>query len=114
MWTIRRNEKDVVNLYSTLSPLLQVTTGGEMLNFGFWDETTKTPLDAQRDLCKKIGQMAELQTSKLVVDVGSGLAAPALFWKSQYEDLKIVCVNINMLQLKKSKFQSKKKKKKKK
>ena len=49
MWTIRRNEKDVVNLYSTMSPLLQVTTGGEMLNFGFWNETTKTPLDAQHD-----------------------------------------------------------------
>ena len=48
----------------------------------------------------------KLQTGQRVLDVGSGLAAPALFWKSQYEDLKIVCVNINMSQLKKSKFQS--------
>ncbi|NNL53161.1 MAG: methyltransferase type 11, partial [Nitrosopumilus sp.] len=36
LWTFRRNEKDVVNLYSTLSPVMQIATGGSMLNFGYW------------------------------------------------------------------------------
>ena len=34
LWTFRRNENDVVNLYNTLSPVMQLATGGDMLNFG--------------------------------------------------------------------------------
>ena len=104
LWTIRRNEKDVVNLYSTLSPLLQVSTGGTMLNFGYWDDSIDTPLEAQKQLCTKIGKMAELDTAKIVLDVGSGLGSPANYWKSLYESIKIICININLSQLKKSEF----------
>jgi len=28
LWTFRRNENDVVNLYNTLSPVMQLATGG--------------------------------------------------------------------------------------
>ena len=38
LWTFRRNEKDIVNLYNTLSPVMQLATGGNMLNFGCWDK----------------------------------------------------------------------------
>jgi len=34
LWTFRRNEKDVVNLYNALSDVMRLTTGGDMLNFG--------------------------------------------------------------------------------
>ena len=47
LWTFRRNENDVVKLYDALSPIMEVSTGGDMLNFGFWDETTLHPVDAQ-------------------------------------------------------------------
>ena len=46
MWTIRRNENDIVNMYDTLSPMMQITTNGDMLNFGYWDKDSTTPLSA--------------------------------------------------------------------
>lgn len=100
LWTIRRNEKDVVNLYDSLSPLMQIASGGSMLNFGYWSEETKDPLSAQKNLCDYFGKIAELQDAKTVVDLGSGLSAPAIFWREQYAKLQLFCVNINYSQLK--------------
>ena len=99
LWTVRRNEKDVVNLYNTLSPVMQLATGGTMLNFGYWDDENKDPISAQENLCSVFATMAELDSSKNVVDVGSGLSAPALFWKNKFENLSIFCININFNQL---------------
>ena len=33
LWTLRRNEKDVIKLYDSLSPIMQLATGATMLNF---------------------------------------------------------------------------------
>ena len=99
LWTLRRNEKDVINLYDSLSPVMQAATGGSMLNFGYWTEKIKDPLLAQKNLCDYFGNLAELENAKTVVDVGSGLAAPAIFWRNQYEKLNLFCVNINYKQL---------------
>ncbi|HXV67222.1 MAG TPA: methyltransferase domain-containing protein [Nitrosopumilaceae archaeon] len=101
-WTFRRNEKDVVNLYDSLSDLMQLATGGFMLNFGFWDKTTKTPLDAQNNMCKIFGKIAKFAPNQHIVDVGSGLSSPAIQWFSDYQPAEITCVNINFKQLKKS------------
>lgn len=101
-WTFRRNETDVVNLYDSLSPLMQLATGDKMLNFGYWNETTKTPLEAQQKLCSMVGELAELNSANTVVDVGSGFSAPAVYWKSQYNLPHIACLNINFKQLKNS------------
>lgn len=98
-WTIRKNEKDVINLYNSLSPIMQLATGGSMLNFGYWDQNTSEPISAQENLCSYFGNMAELEHAKSVVDVGSGLSAPAIFWRKKYDDLKLFCVNINYDQL---------------
>ncbi|MFB5606133.1 MAG: class I SAM-dependent methyltransferase [Nitrosarchaeum sp.] len=98
-WTIRKNEKDVINLYTSLSPLMQLTTGGSMLNFGYWIENTVDPVDAQENLCSYFGDLAELENATTVVDVGSGLSAPAIFWRNKYEKLNLFCVNINYRQL---------------
>ena len=106
LWTLRRNERDVVNLYSTLSPVMQLASGGSMLNFGMWSEKCNEPLMAQNNLCSFFGTMSELNTAKHVVDVGSGLAAPATLWQNQYPDLNICCVNINHKQLVHSKSQT--------
>jgi len=56
LWTFRRNEKDVVNLYDSLSDLMKITTGGDMLNFGFWDNATITPLEAQTTCVQFLGK----------------------------------------------------------
>lgn len=99
MWTLRRNESDVVNLYNYLAELMQIATGGNFLNFGFWDNNTKEPLAAQANLCNIIGKMAELSEAKQILDVGSGFSEPSLLWKKDYPDIKIVCLNINFSQL---------------
>ena len=99
LWTLRRNEKDIVNLYNALSPVMQVATGGSMLNFGYWDDAHKDPISAQENLCSVFGKMSGLDSAKFALDVGSGLSAPAIFWRNHYEDLLLSCININRSQL---------------
>ena len=78
---------------------MQLATGGSMLNFGYWMENTSEPISAQENLCSYFGKLAELENAKNVVDVGSGLSAPAIFWRNNYEKLNLFCVNINNTQL---------------
>ena len=57
LWTFRRSPGDVVDLYNTLSPVMQLATGGSMLNFGYWAGAT-SPLEAQAKLCDLAGEAA--------------------------------------------------------
>ena len=98
-WTFRRRERDVVNLYNSLSPLMQLATDNNMLNFGYWKNNTADPLEAQNELCKLVGNMAKLDSASIVLDVGSGFSVPATYWKSQYKNINITCININFQQL---------------
>lgn len=100
LWTLRRGENDVVNLYNYLSGLMQVSTGGNFLNFGYWDNTTKNPIDAQTNLCDMVSNMTHLEKATRVLDVGSGFSEPAFFWKKKYPNVSITCININSNQLK--------------
>lgn len=102
LWTFRRNEKDVVNLYDSLSDLMKITTGGDILNFGFWDDSTSTPLEAQNNMCTIFGKMAQLAPNQHIVDVGSGMSSPAIQWYSNYHPTELTCVNINFNQLQNS------------
>ncbi len=99
LWTFRRNEKDVVNLYNALSPVMQLATGGNMLNFGYWNAKNNSPVSAQENLCAVFAKMAELNSCKNIVDVGSGLSAPAIFWRNNFKNLSIFCINTNYDQL---------------
>ena len=99
LWTFRRNENDVVNLYNTLSPVMQLATGGNMLNFGCWDKEDASPIIAQNRLCDKVGKIAELDSANSLLDVGSGLSSPAIMWSMLYPNIDISCVNINYIQL---------------
>ena len=78
---------------------MQLATGGSMLNFGYWMENTPEPITAQENLCSYFGKLAELENAKNVVDIGSGLSAPAIFWRNNYEKLNLFCVTINNEQL---------------
>ena len=99
LWTFRRNENDVVNLYNTLSPVMQLATGGNMLNFGYWHKDDMSPIDAQNRLCNKIGQLTELDSARSLLDVGSGLSSPSLRWSMLHPNINILCLNINYDQL---------------
>tara|TARA_Y100000310_G_scaffold339786_1_gene433560 strand:+ start:521 stop:1360 length:840 start_codon:yes stop_codon:yes gene_type:complete len=99
LWTFRRNENDAVNLYNTLSPVMQLATGGNMLNFGYWHMEDTSPIDAQNRLCDKIGKIAELDSANSLLDVGSGLSSPAIMWAISYPNIDISCLNINYIQL---------------
>ena len=109
MWTFRRNEKDTVNLYNTLSPVMQLATGGTMLNFGYWTSDHTEPIPAQENLCMVFANLAELSSAKNVVDVGSGLSAPSHLWHQKFPNISLYDVNINYSQLsfgKKQKIES--------
>ncbi len=99
LWTFRRNENDVVNLYNTLSPVMQLATGGDMLNFGYWHKEDISPVDAQNRLCDEVGKLAELDKANSLVDVGSGLSSPTITWTTSYPNINILCLNINFIQL---------------
>jgi len=99
LWTFRRNENDVVNLYNTLSPVMQLATGGDMLNFGYWHKEDISPVNAQNRLCNKIGELAELESANSLLDIGSGLSAPAIIWTGLYPHVNISCLKINYIQL---------------
>ena len=105
LWTFRKNEQDVINLYNTLSPVMQIATGGTMLNFGYWSSQHLDPISAQKNLCHIFGNLSELSTAKNAIDVGSGLSAPSKFWRDAFPNLKLYDVNINFKQLCFSKFQ---------
>lgn len=102
LWVVRRNEKDVVDVYNSLTPFVQVALAdlnNNMLNFGYWTQSTTSPLQAQIELCRVVGEFANLRAAKKVIDVGSGLCAPAMLWKSLYDNLDIICIDINLRQL---------------
>ena len=99
LWTFRRNENDVVKLYDALSPIMKVSTDGDMLNFGYWDHSTHHPVDAQKRLCHMIGDLAQIASANVIADVGCGILGPAKIWGSQYPSLQISSVNLNFLQL---------------
>ncbi|MCE2507436.1 MAG: methyltransferase domain-containing protein [Nitrosopumilaceae archaeon] len=99
LWTFRRNEKDTINLYNTLSPVMQLATGGSMLNFGYWSPKHSDPISAQENLCMAFANLAELTSAKHVVDVGSGLSAPSHLWQQKFPDVFLYDVNINYSQL---------------
>ena len=99
LWTFRRNEKDTVNLYNALSPVMQLATGGSMLNFGYWSSDHSEPISAQENLCLIFAELAELSSAKHVVDVGSGLSAPSYLWQQEFPNILLYNVNINYSQL---------------
>jgi cyclopropane fatty-acyl-phospholipid synthase-like methyltransferase len=74
-----------------------------MLNFGYWDTDGMSPITAQNRLCDVAGNIAELNSAKSLLDIGSGLSSPAIKWTSVYPGIEISCVNINYLQLKEAK-----------
>ncbi|KAF6247804.1 methyltransferase type 11 [Nitrosopumilus sp. b3] len=78
---------------------MQISTGGSMLNFGYWSSKHTDPISAQNNLCMIFADLAELSSAKRVVDVGSGLSAPSKLWRDNFPNIDLYDVNINFKQL---------------
>jgi len=81
---------------------MRIATGGDMLNFGLWDENNKNPVAAQRNLCTVFGEMAQLKSGQRIVDVGGGYSTPAALWCERYFPADVACVDLNFGQLRDS------------
>ncbi len=99
LWSIRKNEKDVINAYDKLAPIMQLGADSSMLNFGLWEQDVKNPLEAQKKMCQYVSVLGEFNSAKKLLDIGSGYSSPALFWKEQFPELQITCLNLNFNQL---------------
>ena len=51
-----------------MTPYILLATGGTMLNFGYSNEKTTNPIQAQNELCKLVGKFAQLHSAKNVLD----------------------------------------------
>ena len=100
LWTARRSEHDVISLYNYLSGLMRIITKDYCLNFGYWNKGINSPREAQRRLCSLIADVSDLYSARTVLDIGSGFSVPAIYWKSLFDSLNIVCVDVNLRQLK--------------
>ena len=100
LWTARRSERDVISLYNYLSGLMRIITKDYFLNFGYWNKGIDSPKEAQRRLCSLIADFSNFYSARTVLDIGSGFSVPAIYWKSLFNSLNIVCVDVNLSQLK--------------
>lgn len=78
---------------------MQIATGGNMLNFGYWDKNNCDPISAQENLCSYFADLSQLSSAQKIIDVGSGLSGPAIYWKKKFKNISVNCVNINYSQL---------------
>jgi cyclopropane fatty-acyl-phospholipid synthase-like methyltransferase len=100
---LRRDERAVVNIYQAFMSYARILTRTNMINFGYWTQETSSIRQAQEALCTLTGNLAELDTAKNVLDIGSGLSGPAAQWNLEYKFItSLICIDINYQTLKMS------------
>ena len=62
-------------------------------------KNSNDPVNAQHELSAIFGKFAKFDTVEMIADVGSGFSAPAVQWRSEYPHLRILCVDINYMEL---------------
>jgi len=102
LWIFRQSERDIIKLYNSLTPYVRTAVNDSnnyMLNFGYWNKDINDPVKAQRELSAIFGKFAKFDTVQTIADIGSGFSAPAAQWRSEYPHLRILCVDINYVEL---------------
>jgi ubiquinone/menaquinone biosynthesis C-methylase UbiE len=79
---------------------MHIITKDYFLNFGYWSKGINSPREAQCRLCSLVADVSNLYSARTVLDMGSGFSVPAIYWKSLFNSLNIVCVDVNLRQLK--------------
>jgi ubiquinone/menaquinone biosynthesis C-methylase UbiE len=79
---------------------MRIITKDYFLNFGYWNKGINSPREAQCTLCSLIADVSNLYSARTVLDIGSGFSVPAIYWSSLFNSLNIVCVDVNLCQLK--------------
>ena len=98
---LRRDERAVVNIYQAFISYARILSRTNMINFGYWTQETASIKQAQEALCTLTGNLAELDTAKNVLDVGSGLSGPAEQWNLEYKFINnLICIDVNYQTLK--------------
>lgn len=98
LWNGRHSGKDVVNIYTKFSPMMQIGADTKMLNFGLWKNSTTLP-DAQKEMSEYAADFGEFSLANRVLDVGSGFCIPATIWKEKFSHLEIFCLDVNFAEL---------------
>lgn len=100
---LRRDERAVVNIYQAFMSYARILTRTNMINVGYWTQETASIRQAQEALCTLTGKLAELDTAKYVLDIGSGLSGPAEQWNLEYKFItSLICIDVNYQALKMS------------
>ena len=102
LWIFKQTERDIIRLYNSLTPYVRTAVNDSndyMLNFGYWVKNSNDPVNAQHELSAIFGKFAKFDTVEIIADVGSGFSAPAVQWKTEYPNLRILCVDINYMEL---------------
>ena len=100
---LRRDERAVVDIYQAFMSYARILTRTNMINFGVWTQETTSIRQAQEALCTLTGNLAELNTAKNVLDIGSGLSGPAEQWSLEYKFINsLICIDVNYQALKMS------------
>lgn len=98
---LRRDERAVVNIYQAFISYARILSRTNMINFGYWTQETTSIKQAQEALCTLTGNLAELDTAKNVLDIGSGLSGPAEQWNLEYRFINsLICIDVNYQALK--------------
>lgn len=98
LWNGRHSGKDVVNIYTKFSPMMQIGANTKMLNFGLWKNSTILP-DAQKEMSEYAADFGEFSLASKVLDVGSGFCIPATIWKERFPHLEVFCLDVNFSEL---------------
>lgn len=98
LWNGRHSGKDVVNIYTKFSPMMQIGADTKMLNFGLWKNSTTLP-DAQKEMSEYVADFGEFSLASKVLDVGSGFCIPATIWKERFPHLEVFCLDVNFSEL---------------
>ena len=99
LWNGRHSGRDIVNIYTKFSPMMQIGADTKMLNFGLWKNSTTLP-DAQAEMSQYAAEFGEFGSATKILDVGSGFCIPATIWKEKYSDLDVCCMDLNFSELK--------------
>ena len=89
----------VHRLYQSLSDSNSLCRDHLYLNLGYWKPETQDLDEAAENMAKLMAELALIQPSDVILDVGFGFADQDLYWAKTFQPQKIIGVNITPSQV---------------